>query len=222
MPAAGRSSGGRPRDGEEPAGEPCGLSVLTPAKVAAGTSPGHTAQLSRELHWALPSRPAWPLWAPWCPLPDPSLRRGRPGPRHLPPSKGAALPRRPARCSCPHRPSYPPLALPPPRRNVSLTSFLESEARPVGQGLLPLGPRSPGRGLPSGAPGSWVQKVLFFYRALTCKNVETCPTHSFWSETPGHPPPHGAVGAKTTQNHTRAEAPPRLLLPLDGAAVHAT
>ena len=154
-------------------------------------------------------------WAPWCPLPAPPLRRGRPGPLHLPPSEGAALPERPAHRSCPHGPSHPPSALPPLCRNVCLTSFLESEARPVGQGPPPPGSRSPGQGLPSGALGSWVQKVLFFYHVLTCKNVETCPTQSFGSETPRHPPPHGAVGAKTTQNHTRAEAPPRLLLSLD-------
>ena len=122
---------------------------------------------------------------------------------------------RPAHHGHPHGPSYLPLDLPPPRRNISFTSFLESQARPVGQGPPPPGPYSPGREQPSGTLGSWVQKVLCLYRTLTCKYMETCPTQSFRSETPGHPPPTQPWGAKATQNHTRAEAPLWLLLFLD-------
>lgn len=176
--------------------------MLTPAKVAAGTSPGHTAQLSRELHWALPSRPAWPLWALWCPLPDPSLRRGRPGPRHLPPSKGAALPRRPACCSCPHRPSYPPPALPPPRRNVSLTSFLETEARPVRQGPLPRARAPQVGGCLQGlrAPGS--KRSCFSTVHSLARMWNPVPHIPFGQKPPGTPPtPWGRGGQDHTKPH---------------------
>ena len=121
--------------------------------------------------------------------------------------------------SCPPRPpsraSYPPLDLPAPCRNISLTSFLESQARPIGQGPPPPGPCSPGQEQPSGALGSWVQKVLCLYRTPTCKYMETCPHSPFGQKPPGTPPPMRPWGAKATQNHTRAEAPPWLLPSLD-------